>query len=327
MQSGDKVIEAINLMKTCLIFALFGTSLLAQFTPSATPPKSDANPEIAVVDGHSVMLSDVRKIIETAPPQIVQQFKVNPQMAIQTYFIIKYLAAEGDKAKLAEESPLKEQLEMLRANTVAGAMINQERDGYKVSEEMIKSFYERNKSRYEQAKVKIIYLAFKPTPAPCKTAEECAKQAVEAAHPTSGRTEEEARKVADDTLAKLKAGAKFEDMVAKYSDDEESKKAGGDLGKAITSTSPYADDVKKAIFALKVGEVSSPFRQSTGFLLIRLEEKITQPFNEVIEPIVQEIRQTHLNDYMNSLNSRFQPAVKNTDFFLKPETFLAPQAK
>jgi hypothetical protein len=315
-------------MKTCLIFVLFGASLWAQFTPQATPPKSDANPEIAVVDGHSVMLSDIRKIIETAPPQIVQQFKVNPQMAIQTYFIIKYLAAEGDKAKLAEESPLKEQLEMLRANTVAGAMINQERDGYKVSEEMIKNFYERNKSRYEQAKVKIIYLAFKPAPAQCnKTTEECAKDAVAAAHSVSGRTEEEARKIAEDILVKLKSGSKFEDMVAKYSEDEESKKTGGDLGKAITSTSPYADDVKKAIFALKVGEVSSPFRQSTGFLLIRLEEKTTQPFNEVIEPIVQEIRQTHLNDYMNSLNSRFQPAVKNTDFFLKPEIFLAPQAK
>jgi parvulin-like peptidyl-prolyl isomerase len=315
-------------MKTCLIFALFGASLWAQFTPLATPPKSDANPEIALVDGHSVMLSDVRKIIETAPPQIVQQFKVNPQMAIQTYYILKYLAAEGDKAKLAEQSPLKEQLEMLYANAVAGAVINQERDGYKVSEEMIRNFYEANKSRYEQAKVKIIYLAFKPAPAPCKqTAEECAKQAVEAAHPGSGRTEEEARKIADDILAKLKSGAKFEEMVAKYSDDEESKKTGGDLGKAITYASPYSDDVKKAIFALKVGEVSSPFRQNTGFLLIRLEEKTAQPLTEVMEPIVQEIRQNHLNDYMNSLNRRFQPAVKNTDFFLKPETFLVPQAK
>ena len=314
-------------MKTCLIFAVFGASLWAQFTPQATPPKSDANPEIAVVDGHSIHLDEIRKMIETAPPQIVQQFKVNPQMAIQTYFIIKYLAAEGDKAKLAEESPLKEQLEMLRANTVAGAMINQERDGYKVSEEMIKNFYQSNKSRYEQAKVKIIYLAFKAEQALCKTPEECAKQAVEAAHSGNVRSEEAAKKLAQDILAKLKAGEKFEDMVAKYSDDEESKKVGGDLGKAITSTSPYADDVKKAIFALKVGEVSSPYRQNNGFLLVQLEEKTEQPLNEVIEPIVQEIRQNHLQDYMNSLNRRFQPAVKDTDFFLKPETFLAPQAK
>ncbi len=314
-------------MKTCLIFAVFGASLWAQFTPLATPPKSDANPEIAVVDGHSVHLDEIRKMIDSSPPQIVQQFKVNPQMAIQTYFIIKYLAAEGDKAKLAEESPLKEQLEMLRANTVAGAMINQERDGYKVSEEMIKNFYSANKSRYEQAKVKIIYLAFKADSAPCKTPAECAQQAVEAAHAGNVRSEEAAKKLADDILAQLKAGATFEAMVAKYSDDEETKKAGGDLGKAITSISPYADDLKKAIFALKVGEVSSPYRQNNGLLLVRLEEKSTQPLNEVIEPIVQEIRQTHLNDYMNSLNRRFQPAVKDTDFFLKPETFLAPQAK
>ncbi len=59
------------------------------------------------MDGHSVHLDEIRQMIDSAPPQILQQFKVNPQMAIQTYFIIKYLAAEGDKAKLADASPLR----------------------------------------------------------------------------------------------------------------------------------------------------------------------------------------------------------------------------
>jgi parvulin-like peptidyl-prolyl isomerase len=318
-------------MKTCLMFAAFGATLLAQFGPATGSPKASDNPEIAVVDGHSVTLNDIRKMMETAPPQILQTFKQNPQMAIQTYFIIKYLSAEGDKEKLAEESPLKEQLEMLRANTIAGAMINHERDGYKVSEEMITNFYTQNKSRYEQAKVKIIYIAFKPgmgDSGPCKTPEECAKQAVEAAHPSNGRSEAQAKVIADDVYNQSKAGAKFEDLVAKYSDDPETKKAGGDLGNAVTSTSSYNEEVKKAIFALMPGEVSSPVHQTNGFYLIRLEEKIVRPLNsEVTEQIVQELRQNHLNDFMNSMNQRFKPAVKNTDFFLHPETFFGAPAK
>jgi peptidyl-prolyl cis-trans isomerase C len=331
-RSGDKVKEATNPMKTCLVFTILGVSLLAQapFGPLATPPKSDANTEVAVVDGHSVTVGDVRQMLESAPPQIMQQFRQNPQMAIKTYFLIKYLSAEGDKENLAEQSPLKEQLEMMRANVIAGAMVNRERDGYKVSEDMIKAFYERNKSRYERAKVKIIYIAFKPgsAVAPCtKSPEECAKEALEQAHSKNERSEGDAKAIAEDILKQVKAGAKFEDMVAKYSDDEETKKAGGDLGRPVTSTSSYSEDIKKAIFALKVGEVSMPFRQAAGFFLIRLEEKTVQPMDEVLEPIVQEIRQTHLNEFMQSLDKRFQPAVKNTDFFLKPEAFLSAPAK
>jgi hypothetical protein len=316
-------------MKTCLIFAAFGASLWAQFGPVAGAPKSDTNPEIAVVDGHSVTLNDVRQMLDSAPPQFRQFFNQNPQQAIQQYYLIRYLGIEGEKAKLADESPLKEQLEMLRAQALTTAMVNHERDGYKVSEDMIKSFYERNKSRYEQAKVKIIYIAFKPGLAtgPPKTPEEAAKDAFNQAHPKNERSEADAKALSEDVSKQLKAGAKFEDLVAMYSDDPESKKAGGDMGNAITSTSPYPEDVKKAIFALKTGEVSSPVRQPNGFYLIRLEEKTSQPVEQVMEPIIQEIRQTHLNDYMNALGQRFQPAVKNTDFFLKPDAFLSAPAK
>jgi peptidyl-prolyl cis-trans isomerase C len=318
-------------MKICLVFAAFGAALWAQtpFGPLAGTPKSDSNPEIAVVDGHSVTLNDVRKMLDSAPPQFVQFFKQNPQQAIQQYYLIKYLGDEGEKAKLADESPLKEQLEMLRAQALTTAMVNHERDGYKVSEEMIKDFYERNKSRYERAKVKIIYIAFKPgmTGGCTKTAEECAKEVFENAHPGNERSEAAAKKLAEDISGQLKAGAKFEDLVAKYSDDPESKKKGGDLGNAVTSTSSYNEEVKKAIFALKTGEVSSPIHQSNGFYLIRLEEKTAQPMDEVLEPIVQEIRQTHLNDYMNGLNKRFAPAVKNSEFFMKPDSFLSAPPK
>ena len=70
-------------MKTCLIFAAFGMSVWAQFSPAPATPKSTANPEIAVVDGHSVTLNDVRQMLDTAPPQFLQFFKQNPQQAIQ----------------------------------------------------------------------------------------------------------------------------------------------------------------------------------------------------------------------------------------------------
>ena len=93
-------------MKTCLIFVSLAAALMGHalpFGPLASPPKFDANTEVAVVDGHSVTVGEVRQMLDSAPPQIMQQFRQNPQMAIKTYFLIKYLSAEGDKAKLADQ--------------------------------------------------------------------------------------------------------------------------------------------------------------------------------------------------------------------------------
>ncbi len=96
---------------------------------------------------------------------------------------------------------------MLRANIVAEAAINQERDGYKVTEDMIKNFYEANKSRYEQAKVKIIYLPLlSPIRALC-TASRGVRQASGLARPRTPanlRSEEAAKKLARDILGQLK---------------------------------------------------------------------------------------------------------------------------
>ena len=43
--------------------------------------------------------------------------------------------------------------------------------------------------------------------------------------------------------------------------------------------------------------------------------------DEVIEPIIQEIRQAHLSDFLTNLNQRFTPVVKKPEFFVKPEEF------
>src|SRR5258708_19951126 len=122
-------------MKSCFLLAICGFSLLAQ---QALP----ANTVVATVAGQNVTIDDVRKMLETAPPQIGQLFQQSPQVAIQQYFIMRYLASEGERLKLAEQSPLKEQLNLLRENIVAQAMVNRERDGFEVTGDQIEKFYE-----------------------------------------------------------------------------------------------------------------------------------------------------------------------------------------
>src|ERR1700722_16477227 len=134
-------------MKICALLAASAALLCAQVIPPETV--------VAKVDGKDVTAGDLRSLLETAPPQLVQAFRSNPQLAIQDVYVLKFLAAEGEKQKLGEQSPWKEQLEQARMNTMANAMVNQARDGYMVSPEETEVYYKANLSKYQQAKIKV----------------------------------------------------------------------------------------------------------------------------------------------------------------------------
>lgn len=62
---------------------------------------------------------------------------------------------------------------------------------------------------------------------------------------------------ADKVMAGLKAGTPFESLAVQYSEDERTKKNGGDLGGPVASTDPSLPEyLREAIKKLKVGEIT-----------------------------------------------------------------------
>ena len=86
----------------------------------------------------------------------------------------------------------------------------------------------------------------------------------------------------------------------------------------IKPNSSFPEALRKAVFAMKPGEVSDPVKSGSAFYVIRLEEKVMPPIAEVREEIIQAVRQAHLNEFFTELNNRFKPVVKNADFFARP---------
>jgi parvulin-like peptidyl-prolyl cis-trans isomerase-like protein len=260
--------------------------------------------------------------------------------------LIRYLASEGEKAHLDQQSPLKEEIDdlitLLKQQVLANAMVNQEQNGFLVSGEQIDDYYQKNQARWEEAKIKIILIAFKPAAIPAKapaetspapggtapaiadTLKAAAAGALESAHPLNERTQAEAQKLAGDLVKQLRAGADFAKLVTQYSDDAESKSSGGDFGTPIKAGSSFAQDLKKTVFAMKPGEISDPVPQGYGYYIIRLEEKTVPPINDVRESIVKDLRDNHMNEYMKDLTTRFTPQVQRPDFFAQPGKFLSP---
>lgn len=88
-----------------------------------------------------------------------------------------------------------------------------------------------------------------------------------------GRTDEEAKKKADEVLAQVKAGGDFGQIARDNSDDPGSAARGGDLGffgrRAMVK--PFED----AVFAMDAGQVSEVVKTNFGYHIIKLIEKRT----------------------------------------------------
>jgi parvulin-like peptidyl-prolyl isomerase len=99
-----------------------------------------------------------------------------------------------------------------------------------------------------------------------------------------------------DILIRIQAGEDFSRMVRKYSEDDATKRKGGDLG--ILEQGRFAKPLEDAVQKLQEGEISLPIRSEKGVHLIRLDDKIDardllfqKKFREARADMVRELKE------------------------------------
>src|SRR5205823_1973257 len=105
-------------------------------------------------------------------------------------------------------------------------------------------------------------------------------------------SEPEAKAKIEKLLAEIRSGADFVKMVKEHSEDPTSVARDGDFETPIRKSDKLPDEIKSAIFGLKVGQVSEAVRAPSGFHLFRMEELGMQPYEQVNDDIFIELRQT-----------------------------------
>ena len=174
-------------------------------------------------------------------------------------------------------------------------------NGVQVTHDELQSYYNQHRDQYrvaEQAKVSHILIKT-PLPGP------------------DGKVDEkgvaEAQRRAEDLLKQLKAGAKFEDLARKYSEDPGSAKEGGSLG--WIGKGRTVPEFEKAAFSLPKGQISGLVKSSYGFHIIRVDDrqdalmKTLEEVKDQIEPILkqqkaQQIAQKQAEDLLQQAKTQ-----------------------
>ncbi|RKY99689.1 MAG: hypothetical protein DRQ13_01820, partial [Ignavibacteriae bacterium] len=107
----------------------------------------------------------------------------------------------------------------------------------------------------------------------------------------------------DSLVAELKAGAEFEEMVLKYSDDTGTKDKSGDLG--FFERRMMVKEFDEAAFKMEVGEISDPIQTNFGYHIIKLTDKMEYPSFEEERENLKKLyeKQRYQVEYDNLIDS------------------------
>jgi len=244
--------------------------LIALLAVAAVPAFAQ---NVAVVNGKAIPTSRVDAVVKQVVAQGQQPDSPQLREAIKKDLIGReVMFQEAEKQGFAKDANVKQQLENARQAIVINAMIGDYLKKNPVAEADIKAEYDRFT---KQAGDKEYHVR----------------------HILVGSEAE-----ANDIIAKLKGGAKFEEL-AKASKDTGSAANGGDLDWATPSAFP--PEFSAAFVALGKGEVTSkPVQTQNGFHVIKVDDirAAKLPTLEEVKPqIAEALTQRKLQAYQEEL--------------------------
>lgn len=103
-------------------------------------------------------------------------------------------------------------------------------------------------------------------------------------------------KTANEVIAKLNGGAKFEDVAKQYSKDTGSASSGGVIGWITKDNeSSYDPDFVKGAYALKVNQISAPVKSQFGYHIIEVTKiKPKQSYDKMKSQIEYDVKSSKL---------------------------------
>jgi peptidyl-prolyl cis-trans isomerase C len=289
---------------TCLGVA-WAQAPMAQ-PPAPLPTDIPGDAVVAVfTDGTKLTMDDYMALSKVLPPPYNQMAQQNREMFLKQYAMMLNGTHLAEKEKLEQQSPYKETIEFNRMYILFQAWMSNAINSVPVSSEDIAKFYDEHKESYKEVHVKAIYIAYSNDAASAMSSSVKRKL-----------TEEEAKTKAEKLLAQARGGADFVKLVKENSDDETSRDKNGDFP-VFKPTDTVPDDIRKAVFALKEGDVSDPVRQPNGYYLFLASKIVYTPLEGVRDSIFNTLHQQRGMQMLTKMNNEVKVEFPNPKFLGK----------
>ena len=302
-----------------MILALAAPAVFAQnkaaapTTPAPATPGASAqaaDPVVVSASGVTIHKSEFEAALKTLPAEY-QSYAQGPgkKQFADDYLRMRLLANEGMKNGLQNDPEVENQLTLMRENLVASAELKKIDSGIAVSDADVQKAFADNAKQYEQVKARHILIAPKGSPAAQTGKKEL--------------TDDEAKAKAEDLRKQIVAGASFEELAKKESDDAGSGARGGDLG--AFGHGQMVPEFEAAAFAAKVGEVTPVVKTQFGYHIIKVDAHDTKSLAEVRPDIEKNLKQVKLHAALDAMKDSAHP-VYDDKYFAPPPAPEAPAA-
>jgi parvulin-like peptidyl-prolyl isomerase len=304
----------MKLLSVCLTVVVALGALHAQDKPAkqaapaaqAAAPAAKTAPKqfqptdvIMTIGKESITYQRWQEMERGLPPQFKMACdQMGKRQCAEQFALILGLSHMAEEKKLDQTQEFKDQLAFARLQMLMQLGMQQLSTRYQAaSDAEIKAYYDAHAAEYIQLKLRGIFVALAP---PGKDAKP--------------RTDPEAKQAAEALRKKIVDGADFAAVAKESSEEESTAPKGGDFGAVRKGQLPPR--IEKAVFDLKVNEVSAPVQEARGYYLFKVEERKTTTVEEAKGEIIPKLQQAGLLNAIEEVKKQFP--VKCSDEFCGP---------
>ena len=229
--------------------------------------------KVATVNGVAIPKSRADAIVKASGQPDSEQIRARVR---EQLIDLELLVQEANRKGLAKSAEVQQQLEFQRSQLLANAAVQDYLRANAITDDAVKAEYERIKAQAGDKEYRVRHVLVEK--------------------------EDDAK----DIIAKLKSGAKFEDLAKASSKDPGSKDRGGDL--EWNTPAGYVKPFSDAMVKLQKGQYTqTPVQTQFGWHVILLEDvRPTKfpPFDDVKSEIRQRLQQQSVAKYVGDLRAK-----------------------
>jgi len=254
---------------------------------SSTAAMAQKDEVLFTVNKSPVTVSEFKYIYEKSNNKNADYSEKSLKESLDLYTRFKLKVAKARDLRLDTLSSLKTELTSYKKQLAESYLTDKE-----INEKLARQLYERSRS---DVRIAHIFIAAGPDKLPEDTIKALLK--------------------VNEISAKLKGGAKFEDLVKQYSEDEGSKNNNGDVGFLAPMYPNGFYSLENLVYSLKKGETGGPARTASGWHFVKiLDTRPARGEMEIAQILIRISKTVDDGFAKNRIDSIYAALNKGADF-------------